>query len=102
MSTFFPALVGLVVLEIRVLFTDSIDDSMIRFPFLSYFCYVAQNTYMFPTVVIWRVFVTICICNDAIFCYFFFFIYNYCDNMMLILYIFLLHTHESMLQLFLL
>ena len=73
MSTFFPTLVGPVVLEIRVSFPDSIDDGAIPFPFLSCFCYVAQNTYMFPTVVIWYVFATVWVCNDATLCYPFFF-----------------------------
>ena len=62
-------------MEIRVSFPDSIDDGAVPFPFLcfSVFCYVTQNTYMFPTVVIWHVFATVCVCNDATLYYPFFF-----------------------------
>ena len=62
-------------MEIRVSFPDSIDDGAVPFPFLLLFCfcYVTQNTYMFPTVVIWLVFATVWVCNDAALCYPFFF-----------------------------
>jgi len=40
-------------------------------PFL-YFCYVTQNTYMFPAVVTWLVFATVWVCNNATLCYLFF------------------------------
>ena len=74
MSVFFPALVGLVALEIRVSFLDFIDDGAISFPFFCYlrFCYDTQNTYMFPTVVTWLVFAIVWVCNNATLCYFFF------------------------------
>ena len=36
MSVFFSALVGLVILEIRVSFPDFIDDGAVSFPFLCF------------------------------------------------------------------
>ena len=99
-SIFFSALVDLVASGIRVSFLDFTDDSIVSCPFLCFFVYVIQNTFIFPTVVAWLVFATLWVCNDATLCYFLFSFY-YCYNMMLIFRTFSLHTHESTLQLFL-
>ena len=43
MSTFFLTLVGLVVLEIRVSFPDSIDGGAVPFPFLCFSVFVMSH-----------------------------------------------------------
>ena len=84
------ALVGLVALETRLSFLDSIDDDVISF-FLSFvvlFCFFfffftsPRTFYVFPIALIWRVFATFQVFYYGITLYYYFY---YCYDIVLIL-----------------
>ena len=91
---------GLVVLETRVSFSDSIDDGAVPFPFLCFPVFIMSHRTL---ICFLQYLFGVCLpqFGFVMMLYFATSFYYYYD-MMLILRTFSLHTHESTLQFFLL